>query len=126
MGLPINDVYNMKKGDLIIIAVILCFTGVAALLIMHQKNGDKVIITSGENEKLYYLNEDRTVNVACENGGYNIVVIKDGKVWVEEADCKNQICVNHKPVCKDHESIVCIPHKLIVEIKSREKNEIDN
>ena len=126
MELPINDVYNLKKGDLIIIAVILCVTGVAALLIMHQKKGDLVSIISGENEEIYYLNEDRTVKVVCESGGYNIVVIKDGRAWVEEADCINQICVGHRPIYKDHESIVCIPHKLIVEIKSSEKNEIDN
>ncbi|MBR1597490.1 MAG: NusG domain II-containing protein [Lachnospiraceae bacterium] len=126
MSLQKSSDYNLKKGDLILIAVILSITGIAALLIMQQKRGDQVIITSGEAKETYSLNESRTIRVSCESGGYNTVVIRNGMVWVEEADCKNQICVNHKPVSKNHESIVCIPHKLFIDVKSSRNNDIDN
>lgn len=126
MSLKRSGDHNLKKGDLVLVAVILCITGIAALLVMQQKKGDQVIITSGDNKEIYSLNDNRTIIVPCESGGYNTVVIRNGMVWVEEADCKNQICVNHKPVSKNHESIVCIPHKLFIDIKSSRNNDIDN
>ena len=49
---------------------------------------------------------------------YNIVEIKDGKVSVIEASCKNQVCVKHSPVSRSGESIVCLPNRLVVRIDS--------
>ncbi len=47
----------------------------------------------------------------------NTIEIKDGEVDVTEASCKNRICVNHKKIEKKGESIVCLPNKVVVEIK---------
>ncbi len=47
---------------------------------------------------------------------YNLVSVQNGAVSVEAADCKDQICVHHKPVSMAGESIVCLPHRLVVEI----------
>ena len=48
---------------------------------------------------------------------YNVVVIKDGKVSVTEASCKNQVCVKHSEISLSGESIVCLPNRLIVRIE---------
>ncbi len=48
--------------------------------------------------------------------GYNIVKIEDGTVTVSEASCPDKICVNHRPISKTGETIVCLPNKLVVEI----------
>lgn len=47
---------------------------------------------------------------------YNLLCISDGKVRMESADCKDQICVHHKPISGIRESIICLPHKLVIEI----------
>ena len=47
----------------------------------------------------------------------NTVEIKDGAVAVTNADCKNQICVNHAAITKKGESIICLPNKVIAEIE---------
>lgn len=52
----------------------------------------------------------------AEGTGYNLISVTDGKVVVEAADCKDQICVRHKPVSSKGESIICLPHRLVVEI----------
>ena len=126
MSSPISRGHILKKGDMIIIAVILCIAGVTALLIMNQKQGNQVIIISGDSKEIYSLDKNRSIKVNYKDGGYNVIIIEDGRVWVEEADCKNQVCVNHKPVYKDHESIICIPHKLSIQISSNKVNDIDN
>lgn len=57
--------------------------------------------------------------VIPEAGVYNLISITDGKVTMEAADCQDQICVHHKPIMSERESIICLPHKLVVEIEGR-------
>lgn len=58
---------------------------------------------------------------------YNLLCISAGEVWMEAADCRDQICVRHKPVSHSLESIICLPHRLSVEIigASGEDNTLD-
>ena len=51
-----------------------------------------------------------------EGTSYNLLQIQDGNVQMLAADCPDQICVRHKPVFRAKESIICLPHKLSVEI----------
>ena len=51
-----------------------------------------------------------------EGTGYNLVVVEDGKVSVAASDCPDQICVKHRPISLARESIVCLPHKLVIEM----------
>lgn len=48
---------------------------------------------------------------------YNLLSVSDGVVRMEAADCPDQICVHHRPVSGGGESIICLPHKLVVEIR---------
>lgn len=104
----------MKKGDIaIILSVVLLIIISAVFIFIGGKGGERVII-SKNNETVFEgkLSENKTVNLES-----NVIEIKNGKVWVKEADCNNQICVNHKSISKKGESIVCLPNKVLVEIK---------
>ena len=48
--------------------------------------------------------------------GECIMIIKDGEVYMQEADCPNQICVHHAPISHKGETIVCLPNRIIIEI----------
>lgn len=105
----------MKKGD-IIIAFCVLFVAIVAFITVFffpSKTAETVVVS--KNNKIIYevkLSEDREIDL-----GTNTLQIKDGKAKVIWADCKNQICVNHKEIFKKGESIVCLPNKIIVEIK---------
>lgn len=104
----------MKKGDIAIIcSVVAVFILSIALLIAFSKQGSRVVIK--QNNKVVF-NESITINQIFDTGT-NTVVIKDGEVYMESASCKNQICVNTGKISKKGESIVCLPNKVIVEIK---------
>ena len=60
-----------------------------------------------------------------EGTGYNLVSITDGVVVMEAADCRDQICVQHKPISSKGESIICLPHRLVVEIVGGENEAAD-
>ena len=49
--------------------------------------------------------------------GECILVIKDGEAYMQEADCPNQICVHHSSVSHKGETIVCLPNRVIIEIR---------
>lgn len=92
-------------------------------------DGAKVIIESGgELYATYSLHEDRTLKVPAPNSddAYNVVEIKDGKVSVTEATCKNQVCVRHGEISRSGESIVCLPNRLVVRIENAEGGGYDS
>ncbi len=53
--------------------------------------------------------------------GSNVIAIKDGCVYMKEADCKNKICVNTGKINSPGQSIVCLPNRIIVEITGKEE-----
>lgn len=58
------------------------------------------------------------------DSAYNLLCIAEGKIWMEEADCRDQICVRHKPISGNRESIICLPHKLVIELTSDSEDEV--
>ncbi len=119
----------MKKKDIILIGTILVIALVSFLVLNLRSNhtGNTVIVSvSGEIYGKYPLNENRIIDVN-ENKGHNRIVINDGKVYMEEADCPDKYCVSQGKISKTGETIVCLPHKLSVEIKNQSEatDEID-
>lgn len=58
--------------------------------------------------------------------GYNLIEIGDGKVRVIEADCPDKLDVKQGYIERPGEVIVCLPNKLVIEIKGENKdNDID-
>lgn len=117
----------MKRLDIIIIAVVLFVAGglyFSGILSPGEKGGEAVVYVDGEEKARYSLSENITDTIETENG-INEIEIKDGKVSMVYADCRDQICVNHVPINKEHESIICLPHKVVVEIENGEENDVD-
>lgn len=107
-----------RKKDIILITAILIVAGVFAVFfyIHSQETGEMVcIMLEGKEYGSYSLEENRVVAVESERG-YNKLVIKDYEVFMEEADCPDQYCVEHRAISKTNETIVCLPHKLVVEL----------
>ena len=104
----------MKKGDFVIIGLVaVAFALSIVLLVAFSKQGSRVVIK--QNNEIIY-NESINKNDTVQTGS-NTVVIKDGEVYMENATCKNQVCVNTGKISKKGESIVCLPNKVIIEIK---------
>lgn len=104
----------MKKGDFLVIGTVVAALALSiVLLVAFSKQGSRVVIKQN-NEVVYdqSIRLDETVDL-----GTNRITIKDGEVFVSSASCKNQICVNTGKISKKGESIVCLPNKVIVEIK---------
>ena len=78
-----------------------------------------VIQIDGKRVHTMELDKDAEYRAETADGNYNTVVVKDQSVRVEEADCKNQICVHSPAISAPGETIVCLPHRVVVSITVR-------
>ena len=61
------------------------------------------------------LGEDATVTVTGSLGT-NVIEVANGRVRCLESDCSNQTCVKQGWVSGRGQTVVCLPHKLIVQV----------
>ncbi|MCI1930186.1 MAG: NusG domain II-containing protein [Clostridia bacterium] len=116
----------MKKLDFVIILVLLALAAVMYTTVLKPGKGGAVAVVyiDGEKEAEFPLDEDIEKTFSTKYGT-NTIKIENGEVSMESADCPDQICVNHKPISKENESIICLPHKFVVEIEGGEKSDVD-
>ena len=118
-----------KKRNDIILAAVLLLVSVAGLLLYKtfQSGGDyAVVLINGEEKARLPLNVDDELVIASD-GGVNFLVVENGKAYVSEADCPDKICVYHAPISNVGETVVCLPHGVVIVIESDKKsdNELD-
>lgn len=118
----------MKKMDFILIAAVLALAAAlyfSGILRPGEAGGEAVIYVDGKEYQRLPLDKDTKVQIDV-NGNMNVVMIQDGYADVTDADCPDKLCVNQRKIRLEGETIVCLPHKLVVEIIGGEKQEIDS
>lgn len=118
----------MKRNDLLLIAACLILA-VSAWLWMDgpfkkTTEGEAVIYKDGTEYGTIPLNADKTVVIEDQNRR-NVVTVKEGKVSMTEASCPDQVCVLTRPADREGQSIVCLPNRVVIEVKSSKKDIID-
>lgn len=109
-----TKVWLLVVGLLLIVGLIGMFLVRAA-----REEGAQVLITWNDQvQGTYPLNEDQSLVFEGENGQRNVVTIRDGAVFMEEASCPDQICVRHAPTDQTADPIVCLPNRLVVEVQA--------
>ena len=120
-----------RKKDLIFIFSILIF---AVFLLLIQRvygnaQGEADLVKITVDQKLYGtydLNKNQTITIQNDLG-INTIQIQNKDVWMEEADCQDGYCKEQGHISKNKQTIVCLPHKLVVEISDvSEKSESDS
>jgi hypothetical protein len=108
------------RNDIILVLCLLLIAVIGlAYLYLFRDTGDTVKVTVDGNQiGIYSLNENMTKDIITGEKGENLnrLIIKDGKAYMETATCPDGICVNHNPIFRDGESIVCLPNGVVVTI----------
>ena len=119
------------KRDIILVLSMVIIAAAAFLIINFavKKDGSYAVIkVDGKVIKTLDLNSgETTIEVNGYQGGVNKVVINDGKVSMTESDCPDELCVKTGKISRVGETIVCLPHRVVVEIKgSQDDDSIDS
>ncbi len=117
-----NDLHRRnflsQKKDVVLILGILLLSAVSALLILLIPNNTGSVLRITTDQKLYGeydLLKDQVI-VVEQSSGYNQIVIKDGAAYIKDADCPDKYCMEYHPISKGNEVIICLPHKLVIEV----------
>lgn len=118
----------MKKNDFILFAFL-----TAAVLIgfcirssVFSEKGSEITVTrDGRPVGVYSLSSDTEVTFTGETGGSNTLRIVDGMAYMTSADCPDKLCMRQKAISGKGESIICLPHRLVVEVTKGESKEAD-
>ena len=103
--------------DVLTISAVVVLSLIIMVVSLFSNDGNKAIITVNEQVIAELsLNSDIKKEVKTEYGA-NTVEILSGECFVSFADCRDGVCISRGKISKIRESIVCLPHKLIVEIK---------
>ena len=93
---------------------------------LFSKTGESVRITiDGTVYGTYSLNEDREIPVERDGSVINVVRIEDGSVRMEQATCPDALCIRQGAITRERQTIVCLPHKLVVEVYGTHEQEYD-
>ena len=122
---------RLQKNDILLVMILLVVAGVLFLAINMTKTigGDISVSVNGEEIMSLPLDKNVTVELSSEYGleeGYkNVLCIDDGKAYISEANCPDKVCVNRGNVCCEGETIVCLPHKLVIAVSAGKVSETD-
>ncbi|MBE6811256.1 MAG: NusG domain II-containing protein [Ruminococcaceae bacterium] len=115
-----KEITKKHRNDIILIVCVLFVATVGIVYLnFFRSTGDTVTVTvDGTEYGVYPLAQDRTEDIYSgeDNLNHNRLVISDGKAYMGCASCPDGICVAHKPVYRDGESIICLPNRVVVTV----------
>jgi len=112
----------VKKRDILlgVVIIIAAFIMFMVMRITGGSDGNQIrIMVDGQEYGVYPLDQDREINIQLVSG-INRVCIYSGEAYMEEADCPDGYCINQGKISKVGETLVCLPHKVVVEVINTE------
>ena len=107
---------RISRNDVIFLAILLAV--VTVFLVVYERTGTRA--DAGACVRV-------TVDGIVQDGvTTNVLTIRDGRADMTEADCPDKLCVHQKAISKNHEMIVCLPNKVVVEVTGSEENGFDS
>ncbi len=110
------------RNDIILVAVILVIAAAGLLFVnsTRQQGQYAVVKIDGEEFCSFSLEEsiEKELVTGDEKQFTNTLVIEEGQARISQANCPDKLCCQYRPVSRSGETIVCLPHRLVIEIRA--------
>lgn len=121
------DYYRKKsmffKTDVLIILLVIVAIIVSIIFLTNKTKGQTVeIYYKGELIETHSLSSNKEIIIE-KNNTYNKIIIKNGIVYMADADCSNQLCVKSAGIQYVNQRIICAPNGIVIIIKGN--NDVD-
>lgn len=116
---------KLKPLDIVIIVVLIIIalgSSAVPFINSHKAYNSKYveIEVKGKLFKRLPLDNSRSEKITVESDlGSNIIEISNGKVRIIDADCPDKICVRDGAISAPGSMLVCLPHKVVIQIKGQ-------
>lgn len=114
------------KNDLVLLLSLLLLGAIGLFFVSPKKlMGSEVKVTvDGKVTGVYELSLNQEIEIKSEDG-INNLVIEDGNAYISFANCPDLYCKKHQKISRVGETIVCLPHKVVIEIVGEKKGSVD-
>ncbi len=122
MPAALSGRHRVRNDIILILALLLTVSLAGAGIFFMRGEGDCIEVRiDGELYGIYPLSRDMRLEISSGESGMqiNVLVIEDGRAFVESATCPDGICSDHRAIMREGESIVCLPHRLVITVYSR-------
>lgn len=120
----------MKKLDIVLIISLILFSLIFVVkdVFFAPKTNETYIAISvdGKEYKDLEFKEETYIFPLKTQFGFNKIEVAKDYVRVLEADCPNKLDVLQGKIKNVGQSIVCIPNRMIIEIKSKTNHKLDD
>lgn len=96
--------------DCVVVTVLVAVIAVSAWLI-YRLPSETVTLSVGGSVRRISLGADAEIDL-----GHLTVIVRDGEVWVENADCPDKLCEKTGHIGRAGQSIVCLPHGIVITV----------
>lgn len=108
---------TITKSDIALFFLLIAVGIALSIFVALDSKSGKIVSVkvSGKVYGTYSLNENKTITIS-RGEMKNVILIKDGKVRMKSANCKNKDCVHQGEISHTNEHIVCLPNRISIEI----------
>ncbi len=108
----------MKKGDILVLILIALTTALSFAFFTPAGDSEPLSLVIKVNSEVYKeikLSDNYNKLVEIKSPfGYNKISIDGKRVKMVDAGCRDSLCLTEKEISRPLESIVCLPHRLII------------
>ncbi len=120
----------MKKLDIVLIISLILFSFIFIVkdrfFASNSNNKYIAISVDGKDYKNLEFKEKTYIYPLKTKFGFNKIEVAKDYVRVLEADCPNKLDVQQGKIYRANQSIVCIPNRMIIQIKSKDSRNNDD
>ena len=118
---------KLKKDIILLLGIILAAFLLWLIPYLLNKDASAMVTVyqNGHEIGKYPLGKEQTISIPSGEGGYNLLFISGGEASISDADCPDGLCVRQRAVDRNGESIICLPHKLVIQITAGKERELD-
>ena len=82
------------------------------------------ILVDGQLSESMMLDKDDSHTINLDTG--NVICVENGYVYMKSAKCPDGLCVKQGKIDKIGESIICLPHKVVVRLVKANNEQIND
>ena len=114
----------IRKTDIVLIGffIICAIFLIFIFFLVHPSGGGQVVVSIDGRDYLVIdliENEGRQLEIRSERG-FNEILIENQSVRMIGASCPDGLCLHQLPVSRGFQSIVCLPNRVVVELRDVE------
>lgn len=108
---------RIVKWDVLLFLLPAVIAVIAAVFLLYADGGRTATVTvDGTVVATVQLDSAPDGEISVDTRYNNKIAVKNGKIGIVEADCKDNVCVNTGFIEKPGQTIVCVPSRLVISI----------